>query len=80
MVDACYSYSDGGSPTVAHLFVDYGADAFVGSIIEVPGDSDDFMYVFWESLCQDDETVSTATTIFVTHMGITGILALNGRY
>ncbi len=62
MVDACFSYSDGGSPTMAHAFVDYGADAFVGSTIEVPGDSDDFMYVFWESLCQDDETVSTATT------------------
>ncbi len=57
---------DPRGPTMAHAFCDYGADAFVGCEIGAPvfvPDSeapDPARICFWQSLCQDDETVEQA--------------------
>lgn len=73
LVDVCYGYYDPGegtNPTMAKAFVDYGADAFVGATITIPGASDTYMRAFWYDLCQDDETVETSTiTLCQTYGG-----------
>ena len=64
IVDACYSYCfppNGENPTMGYAFVDYGADAFVGSDFRVPEDTEDEMRAFWYELCQNDNTVRDAT-------------------
>jgi hypothetical protein len=66
----CYGYSgDDGIPHMAKAFVDYGATAFIGGTISIPGlHNDEFTGDFWESLCQDDETVFTSTINYInTH-------------
>lgn len=73
LVDVCYGYynpEEGTNPTMAKTFVDYGADAFVGATITIPGASDTYMRAFWNDLCQNDETVEISTiTLCQTYGG-----------
>jgi len=63
MSDSCYGYYEPPStdPTMAKAFVDNGASAFVGAIIEIPEDSDTYMQAFWNDLCQGNYDVEHAT-------------------
>jgi len=66
----CHGYSgNDGIPHMAKAFVDYGAAAFVGATVDVPGKhNDEFTGDFWYDLCQSDKTVYQATISYInTH-------------
>jgi hypothetical protein len=53
---------------MAHAWVDYGAEAFIGATISVPiadqyGNrwNDGFVGAFWEELCENEGTIRSAT-------------------
>ncbi|MHA1112068.1 MAG: hypothetical protein ACTSRE_13250 [Promethearchaeota archaeon] len=65
MADISYGYYKPPStnPTMAKAWVDepdIGANAYVGATISPPGDSDAYMSVFWDDLCQDNNDVEHA--------------------
>jgi len=64
--DVCCGYTDSSSG-MSQAWVDNGAEAFIGATITVPvcdGDyliNDEIMWAFWEELCENGGTVSSAT-------------------
>ena len=64
----CYGYSgNDGIPHMAKAFVDYGAAAYVGATVSIPGKhNDDFTGDFWYDLCQSDDTVYQATQSYIS--------------
>ncbi len=67
LADVCHGYSDSTSG-MAHAWVDYGAEAFIGATISVPiadqyGNrwNDGFVGAFWEELCENEGTIRSAT-------------------
>ncbi|WXG46069.1 MAG: hypothetical protein WED05_05305 [Candidatus Atabeyarchaeum deiterrae] len=63
LANVCYGYNGtDGIPHMAKAFVDYGAAAFVGATVSVPGDicNDNFSRAFWTRLCNHHGTVNTA--------------------
>jgi len=59
--DSCHGFYV-SSNSMAHAWVDYGAEAYVGAIISIPIlDNDEYIGAFWERLCQGDGTVRQAT-------------------
>ena len=71
MVDVSYGYwFTVNEPEMAEAFVDDGgADAFVGATISPPGDSDDYMNVFWDELSRLNEDVYDATDALCDEYG-----------
>ncbi|MHA1167130.1 MAG: hypothetical protein ACTSRU_04870 [Candidatus Hodarchaeales archaeon] len=64
----CYGYAvdSSSTPYTALAFIEYGAAAFIGATVTVPSVyNDDFTDDFWNSLCQDDESVYTATLDYI---------------
>jgi hypothetical protein len=63
LADACRSLWDSDETSggeMAEAWVNYGANAFVGSTILVPIVMDAFTQEFWQSLCYQEETVGKA--------------------
>ena len=69
LATVCEGYSgDDGIPHMAKAFVDYGAVAFIGAPkpCSIPTlHNDEFTGAFWRELCQNDETVYTATISYI---------------
>ncbi|MFX1457387.1 MAG: hypothetical protein ACFFDB_18630 [Promethearchaeota archaeon] len=73
MAAICYGYYEPPStnPTMAKAFVDYGAYAFVGPTITIPGGIDTSMDIFWGGLSEYNEQVGTATEDMCVDFGWT---------
>ena len=57
----CHGFYD-NADSMANAWVDNGAEAFVGAIINLPViGSDDYSMEFWEELCDNSGTIESAT-------------------
>ncbi len=65
----CFGYSEtpSSTPYMAKSFVDYGAAAFVGAAgVGIPRNyNDQFTMMFWQRLCEIDQTVYQATQAYI---------------
>jgi hypothetical protein len=73
LMDACVSLWDADESSgseMGNAWINFGADAYVGSTINVPIVMDAFTREFWQSLCYQEETVGKAEADASTARGL----------
>lgn len=72
--DLCYGYCD-YDEHMAWYWIDDGAECFIGATIPLPlyeyGDlvNDRYVWAFWEELCEEGETIRSATIVLCEEYG-----------